>query len=112
MVAVEVILHHLHRLELFEARFLGYLVLAAVGIVFEMAHIGDVTHIAHLIAEMCQIAEKHIESNGGTGVSQMPVAIYGRTAHIHSHPSGVDGTEEFFLSRKRIVDGEIVGFHF
>ena len=49
MVAVGVVLRHLHRLELLQTRLLGDFVLALVGIVLQMAHIGDVSDITHLI---------------------------------------------------------------
>ena len=56
MVAVGIELHDLHRLELLEPCFLGYLIFALIGIMLQVPHIGDVTHIAHLIAQMLQVA--------------------------------------------------------
>ncbi len=50
VVAVEVVLHHFHGLKLFEPGFLGHFVLTVVGIMFEMAYIGDIAHISHLVA--------------------------------------------------------------
>ena len=49
MVAVGVVLGYLHRLELLQAGLLGYLVLTLVGIVLQVAHIGDVAHVPYLI---------------------------------------------------------------
>ena len=57
VVAVGVILRYLHRFELFEARFLGYLVLALVGVVLKMAYVGDIADVSYLVAEMFQVAE-------------------------------------------------------
>ena len=49
MVAVSIVLRHLHRLQLLQPGFLLYLVIALVGIMFHMAYICDVPHIAHLV---------------------------------------------------------------
>ena len=43
----------------------------------QMAHIGDVAHVAHLVTEVFQIAEKNIKRDGRTGMSQMGIAING-----------------------------------
>ena len=96
MVAVGEILRHLHRLQLFQARLLSNLVLPFVGVVLEVAHIGDVAHIAHLVADMLQVAEHHVERDGRTGMAQMGVAIDGGTADIHAHMVGSQGFEKFF----------------
>ncbi len=62
----------------------------------QMAHIGDVAHIAHLQAEMTQIAVKDIKSDGRTGVAQMGVAIDSRAADIHAHVPFVERREALF----------------
>jgi len=89
MVTVQIVLHHFHRLQLFQACFLGNLVFAFVSIVFQMAHIGDVAHIAHFVPQVGQVAEKDVECDGRTGVSEVCIAIDCRTAHIHAHMGGV-----------------------
>ena len=43
MVAVDVVLCHFHRFQLFEAGFLGDFILAAVGVMLEVADIRDDT---------------------------------------------------------------------
>ena len=50
MVAVQVILHNLHWLFLLQTRLLGYLVLALVCVVLQVAYVCDVTHVAYLVA--------------------------------------------------------------
>ena len=104
MVAVGVVLGNLHGLQLLQACLLGNLVLALVGIVLQMAHIGNVAHIAHLISQMFQIAEHHVEGDGRTGMPQMGVAINRGTADIHAHIGGMQGHETFFLTSERIVN--------
>ena len=101
--AVGVVLCHLHGFELFEACFLGYLVLALIGIVLKVSHIGDVAHIAHLVAKVLEVTEHEVKGDGGTGMAQMSIAINGGTAHIHAHMSGVDRGEQFLAARQRIV---------
>ena len=56
--AVGVVLRHLHRLELFQSGLLGNLVLALVSVVLQMAHVGDVADVAHLVAQVLEVAEE------------------------------------------------------
>ena len=50
----------------------------------QMANIGDVTHVAYLVAQVSQIAEQKIERDGGTSMTEMRVAINGWSADIHA----------------------------
>ena len=50
VIAVGVVLCYLHRLELFESCFLLNLVISLIGVVLQVANIGDVAHVAHLVA--------------------------------------------------------------
>ncbi len=93
VIAVEKILHHLHRLELLEASFLSNLVFAGIGIMLKMTYISDVTDIAHLISKMLEIAEKDIEGDGGTRMTKMRVSIYCGAADIHADTPFVEGLE-------------------
>ena len=103
MVAVGIVLCHFHGLELLETCFLGNLVLALVGIMFQVAHIGDVAHIAHLVAQLLQIAEQYIEGDGGTGVSQMRITIDRGSADVHTDHRFVQGNEMFFATRQGVI---------
>ena len=98
VVAVGVVLHHLHRLQLLQACFLGYLVLPLVGIVLQVPHIGDVTHIAHLVAEVLQVPIQQVESDGRAGMPQVRIPIHRRSAHIHPHMPLMQRTKILFLT--------------
>ena len=111
VVAGEVVLHHFHRLELFETGFLGDLVLAVVGVVLEVAYVSDVADVAHLVAQVHQIAVEHVERDGRAGVAEMAVAVDGGSAHIHPHESLVERLEGFLGARHRVIDTQIVGKH-
>ena len=50
VIAVGVVLCYLHRLELFESCLLLNLVVSLIGVVLQVANIGDVAHVAHLVA--------------------------------------------------------------
>ena len=108
MIAVGVVLCYLHRLQLFESCFLFYFVIALICIVFQMAHIGDIAHIAHLIPKMFQVAEKDIEGDCRACVPQMWVAIDGRATYIHAHVRRMQRFEQLFLTCKCIVNDEIL----
>lgn len=98
VVTVEVMLHHLHRFQLFEPRFLGYLVFAFIGVVLQVPHVGDVSHVANFISQMCEVAEKHVERDRGAGMSQMGVSVHCRSAYIHAHMRSMERNEKLLLS--------------
>ena len=64
----------------------------------EVAHVGDIADVAHLIALMLEIAEEEVEGDGGTGVAQMGIAIDGGAADVHADAAFMKGTEEFLLA--------------
>ena len=107
VVAQGVGLHDLHGFELFEPGLAGDLVLPFVGVVLQMAHVGDVAHVAHLVAEVAQQLEEHVVGHSGARVSEMGVAVDGGPADIHAHVAGMDGHEELLAVRKRICQSEI-----
>ena len=96
--AVGIVLRHFHRFKLFESCFFCNLVLAFVGIVLEVSDVGDVSDVAHLVAEVFEIAEDEVKGDGGAGVSQMRVAIDGRSADIHADVSLGERLEKFFTA--------------
>ena len=110
VITVGIILRYLHRLKLFEPCFLRNFVLALVCIVFQVAHIGDIPHVAHLVSEVLQVTEKDVEGYRRTRMAEMRVAIDGRSAHIHSHVWCVKRLKAFFLTRQRIINKQCL-FH-
>ena len=76
----------------------------------QMAHIGDVAHIAHLVTEVFQIAEKNIKRDGRTGMSQMGIAINGRSANIHTYMRSMQRLEALLLPMQGIVNQKCL-FH-
>ena len=50
MEAVGIILCHLHRLQLLEAGLLLYLILTLVGVVLQVANVGYIPYVSHLVA--------------------------------------------------------------
>ena len=106
MIAVGVVLCNLHRLKLFQPCLLGYLVLTLVGIVLQVAYVGDVAHVTYLIAQVLQVAEHKVERDGWTGVSQMWVAINRRSADVHAYIGGMKWFEALLLTRQRVINNE------
>ena len=97
MIAVGVVLRNLHGLQLLQPGLLGNLVFALVGILLEVAHIGDVAHIADLVSEVREELEKDVVSDARAGVPEVRVTIDGRSADIHPHPAFVHGLEDFLI---------------
>ena len=110
VVALRIVVGHLHRFELLEARLLGDFVLTLVGVVFQMAHVGDVAHVAHLVARSLQVAEQQVEGHGRTGMAQMGVAVDRGAADIHPHATGGNRLEHLLAAGERIVKHEF-GIH-
>ena len=103
VVAVGVVLHHFHRFELLQTRFLGYLVLAFVSVVLEVTYIGDIAHITHFVPEISQVSEQHIERDRGSCVAQMSVTIDGRSAHVEPYVRGVKRLKRLLRARECII---------
>ena len=109
-VTLGVVVGHLHRLQLLKAGLLGDFILAFVGIVLEVAYVGDVAHVAHLVAQRAEVAEQQIERDGGTGVTQVGIAIDRRAADIHTYTTFGQGRKLLLAACQRIVKGKF-GIH-
>ena len=110
VVALRIVVRHLHRFELLEARLLGDLVLALVGIVLQMAYIRDIAHVAHLVTQRLEVTEQQVEGHGRTGVTQMRIAVDRRSADIHPDAPGRQRLELLLAAGERIVKHEF-GIH-
>ena len=98
VVTVGVVLHHLHRLQLLQPCFLGYLVLALIGIVLQVPHVGDVAHITHLITKVLQVPIQQVEGDGRASMPQVCIPVHRRSAHIHPHMPLMQRTKILFLT--------------
>ena len=97
MIAQCICLHDFHRLQLLQSGLLRDLVLALISIMLQVAHVGDIADIAHLVAKMFEELEQHVIGHAGSGMAEVGVAIHGRTANIHTHVSRMDRDEQFFF---------------
>ncbi len=104
VVTVEIVLHHFHWLQLLETRLLSNLVFAGIGIMLEMAYIGDVAHVAHLHALMLEVAEEDVEGDGRSGMTQMGIAVDSRTADIHTNTPLMEGLEGLLSAGEGVID--------
>ena len=98
MIAVDVVLCHFHWFQLFQTGFFRNLVFTFVGIVLQMAHVGNVADIAHLVADVRQVAEQQVESDGRACMSQVRVTVHGRSADIHAYMRCMQRYEQLFFS--------------
>ena len=102
MEAVGVLLHDLHRLQLLQPCALGDLVLTGIDIIHQVAHIGDVAHVAHFVAQVCEPAVEHIESCEAAHIAQVHIAVHGWSAHVQANERRVQRNELFLLARQRV----------
>ena len=110
MVVQCIMLHNFHWLQLLKTCFLCYFILALVSIMLKMTHIGDITYIAYLIAEILKITEQHVECYCRTGMTKMCRAIYCRATNIHTHIRRMQRLKELFFASERVVYHEFI-FH-
>ena len=104
VIAVGVVLCNLHRLQLFQASLLLYLVIALISIVLQVAYVSNVSNVANLIAQVLEIAEEYIECDGWSCMTEMRIAIYGRATNIHAHIRSVERSKSLFRTSESVVD--------
>jgi hypothetical protein len=108
MIAIGVILHHLHRFDLFNTRLLCYFVFSFICVVFEVPDIGNVSDIAYFVVQVAEIAEQQIKCNGRPGMPQVWITLYGGDTNVKAYVGRLYGVELFFFSRKRVIKRQIV----
>ena len=96
MKANGIFLNDLHGFQFLQPGTLFYPVHAFTGIVGQVAGIGDIAHIADLIAQVREVAEHHIEYGERPQVAQVHFAVHRGPAGIHPDKRGVEGYK-FFL---------------
>ena len=69
-----------------------------------VVHVSEILHIGDSVAPVFQIAAQHVKCTDGTGVSDMDIVVYRRTAGIDADVSGLNGNDLFFFSCQRIID--------
>jgi hypothetical protein len=69
-----------------------------------MSHICDVAYVAHLVADVLEVAEQQVEGNSGSGVTQVSIAIDGWAADIHAHAPFHQWAEELLLAGKGVIE--------
>ena len=95
MISVFIILSHFHWFEVLKTSFLCNFIFAFVSVVFEVTYVGDVTNITYFITEVFKITEHEVESDSWTSVTEVSVAVNGRTTYIHSYMRSVERLEQF-----------------
>jgi hypothetical protein len=80
---------------------------AFVGVIFEVAHIGNVAYVPDFVSEELQVSGHHIEAQERPDVPKMHVIVDCRAANIHSDPARMDGLKFFLFSAQRVsqLDG-------
>ena len=93
-----VLLNDLHGLQLFQTSLLGYLVL--LGIFRQMPGISNVPDVTHLIAQVQQVPENHVEGHESSNVPEVHIAVNRGAADIHAHVARLDRFEDLFFVRQ------------
>ncbi|OPZ82106.1 MAG: hypothetical protein BWY77_00332 [bacterium ADurb.Bin431] len=100
-IGARIALDQLHRLQLFAFGAAQDAVLAAVE---QVADVGDVLHIAHLVADEPEIADDHVERDVALDVADMGIVIDRRAANVHGNPAGGERLEELFTAAETVIN--------
>jgi methenyltetrahydromethanopterin cyclohydrolase len=88
-------LGNFHGFELGDLCPFGHPVFAIIG---KVAHIGNIAHIAYLIAKVKQIPIYYVKTGKSPAIAQMDIAIDGWAADIHAYVLGGNGCENLFFA--------------
>ena len=103
-IDVGVLFGDLHRFQLFDLGLFLQLVLALVGVVGQVADVGNVLDIPHVVSQIPEIADNHVEGDIAFGVPQVGIPIYRRPAYVYAYESLFYGGERFLVTGKRVVN--------
>src|SRR5690606_4132297 len=68
--------------------------------------VGDVAHVAQLVAARPQPALDHVEDDQHPGMTDVAVVVDRHAAHVHAHATGLDRLEYFLATGFGIVDSQ------
>ena len=74
------------------------------GCVNFVVDVGDIAHEGHALVEHAHQPCEHVENHGRTRVTDMGVAVHGRSADVDRDMLGVERLKRLFLPRQRVVD--------
>ena len=103
MVAYRVVVRHLHWFQLFQPSLLLNFILPLISILLKVAHIGDITHVSHLIALRPQQAHQHIERNERPRMAEMRVTIHRWATYVKPHMRRIYWLKHLFPTTQRVV---------
>jgi hypothetical protein len=82
------------------------LVLALVGVVEQVPHVGDVHHLAHLEALDLEPAPQRVGEDVRAEVADVRPPVDGRSAVVHAHHARLEGLEGLLATGQGVVDDE------
>ena len=111
MEIIGVLLYDFHRFKVFEPRFLTNLIFSVIRVPGQVTNVGDVSHIAYLVAQEDEVPVDNVKREKRADVAQVYIAVHRWTTHVHAHIRGTQWSEEFLLSGQAILDieGRMVG---
>ena len=68
-----------------------------------MAHVGDVHHPVHVVAQETEIFFQHVLHDVGAQVADMGKMVHGGAAGVHLHPARGVGLELLFFMGSRVI---------
>src|SRR6187431_1615274 len=104
MKTICILLDDFHRFQLFKSCFLtDFIFCIRIHIAFEMPYIGDISDIAHFIAQVHEISVDQIKADKRPAIADMDIIIYRGAADVHSYPPFQDGREYFFGTADAVI---------
>src|SRR3989449_5592476 len=84
-----------------------HLVLSRIGVVDDVADIGDVHDLLHPVTEVLKGSPHHVRDEVGVEIPDVLPVIYGRTAVVDADRAGNDRLERTRRSRRAVVDADL-----
>jgi hypothetical protein len=75
-----------------------------------VTYVCDIPHITHFVTQVQEVTIDGIEAAKGAAIAQVNVIIHGGAADIHPDVTRGDGAEQFFFTRKGVVNLEWARF--
>ena len=84
---------------------LFHLVVAGVGVAGQVAHVGDVHDVVHLVAVVLERTDQEVFENVRAEVADVGEMVHRRATTVHAHGGNAFGEcEYFFLARCGVVE--------
>jgi hypothetical protein len=96
---VGVALHDFHGFKVLKFGLLANLIFPVVGIIYQVAYIGNIANIPHFVAQVHKVAVEDIEAGKSAYIAKMYIAVNSGSANVQANIRRVDREKGFLFPR-------------